>query len=122
MEIDDILADVTRDAGLAPPETDDLQELTRAWVAERVAPEILPYPEALMERVTGKIAAQIEVVEEQTGNMEPKTSFRLIVIQTELERVKFMVRSFLRARLAKVSFGCLSSSFSIFPQSVLLLC
>jgi hypothetical protein len=45
---------------------------------------------------------QIEIIEEQTGSMEPKTNFRLIVIQTELERFKFLVRSFLRARIAKV--------------------
>lgn len=47
---------------------------------------------------------QIEVVEMQTGDMDPKTNFRLIVIQTELERFKFLVRSFLRARIAKVFF------------------
>lgn len=47
---------------------------------------------------------QIELVEEQTGNMDPKTNFSLIIIQTELERFKFLVRSFLRARLAKVPF------------------
>lgn len=46
--------------------------------------------------------AQIEVVEEQVGNPDPKTNFRLIIIQTELERFKFLVRSFLRARIAKV--------------------
>jgi GINS complex subunit 4 len=34
--------------------------------------------------------------------MDPKTNFRLIIIQTELERFKFLVRSFLRARLSKV--------------------
>jgi len=45
---------------------------------------------------------QIELVEEQTGNMDPRTNFKLIVIQTELERFKYLVRSFLRARIAKV--------------------
>lgn len=34
--------------------------------------------------------------------MDPKTNFALIVIQTELERFKFLVRSYLRARLAKI--------------------
>ena len=34
--------------------------------------------------------------------MDPRTNFKLIVIQTELERFKFLVRSFLRARIAKV--------------------
>jgi GINS complex subunit 4 len=38
-----------------------------------------------------------------TGDMDPKTNFALIVLQTELERYKFLVRSFLRVRLSKVS-------------------
>jgi GINS complex subunit 4 len=37
-----------------------------------------------------------------TGDMDPKTNFALIVLQTELERFKFLVRSYLRARIAKV--------------------
>lgn len=37
-----------------------------------------------------------------TGDMDPKTNFALIVIQTELERYKFLVRSYLRVRIAKV--------------------
>ena len=41
---------------------------------------------------------------------DPRTSeeeyFRIVLIQTEAERVKFLVRSYLRARLHKV---CLSS-------------
>ncbi len=37
-----------------------------------------------------------------TGDMDPKTNFALIVIQTELERYKFLVRSYLRARIAKI--------------------
>ena len=58
MDIDDILADVSREA--EPQESRDLQELTRAWVAERVAPEILPYPEALLERVLERIKRQVQ--------------------------------------------------------------
>ncbi len=37
-----------------------------------------------------------------TGDMDPKTNFALIVIQTELERYKYLVRGYLRARIAKV--------------------
>ena len=37
-----------------------------------------------------------------TGDMDPKTNFALIVIQTELERYKFIMRSYLRARIAKI--------------------
>ena len=57
MEIDDILAEV--DGHAIPQETRDLQELTRAWVTERSAPEILPWPESLMERVLERIRKQV---------------------------------------------------------------
>lgn len=57
----------------------------------------------MFERVNARIKSQIEKVEDMTGDMDPKTNFALIVIQTELERYKFLVRSFLRARMAKVS-------------------
>jgi GINS complex subunit 4 len=59
--------------------------------------------DGLIERVNERIKKQIEKVEEMTGDMDPKTNFGLIVIQTELERWKYLVRSFLRARMAKVS-------------------
>ncbi|KAH0536324.1 hypothetical protein FGG08_006797 [Glutinoglossum americanum] len=111
MDIDDILADVGRDS--IPQETRDLQALTRVWVAERVSPEILAYPEALLDRTMERIRRQIEHVEMQTGNMDPKTNFRLIVVQTELERFKFLVRSFLRARIAKITRGVFLSCFSV---------
>lgn len=59
--------------------------------------------DGLFERMNERIKAQIEKVEEMTGDMDPKTNFALIVIQTELERYKYIVRSFLRSRIAKVS-------------------
>ena len=60
MDIDDILADVS-DTG-EPQETQDLQALTRAWVSERVAPELLPYPAVLMERILERVQVQVGVV------------------------------------------------------------
>ena len=57
MDIDDILAEV--DSHAIPRETRDLQELTRAWVTERSAPEILPWPDALMERILERIRRQV---------------------------------------------------------------
>ncbi len=58
--------------------------------------------DGLFERVNDRVKQQIEKVEEMTGDMDPKTNFSLIVIQTELERYKYLVRSYLRARIAKV--------------------
>ncbi|KIW03002.1 uncharacterized protein PV09_05660 [Verruconis gallopava] len=100
MDIDDILADI--DAQSVPQDSADLQQLTRLWVAERCAPELLPYPTDLMERILARISQQIESIEQATGNMDPKTNFKLIVLQTELERFKFLVRSLLRSRIAKL--------------------
>ena len=57
MDIDDILAELDQD-GL-PQETRDLQQLTRAWVSERSAPEILPWPAPLMSRVLERIRRQV---------------------------------------------------------------
>lgn len=57
MDIDDLLAEVAVDT--TPQETRDLQELTRCWVAERVAPEILPWPSDLMDRVQSRIRRQV---------------------------------------------------------------
>lgn len=41
MDIDDILREVDPIIDTIPSETRDLQALTRAWVAERCAPELL---------------------------------------------------------------------------------
>ncbi|EMR70705.1 GINS complex subunit [Eutypa lata] len=103
MDIDDILREVDPTFDSIPQETRDLQALTRAWVAERSAPELLHWPtDGFFDRINDHIKQQIEKVEEMTGDMDPKTNFALIVLQTELERYKFLVRSYLRARIAKI--------------------
>ena len=43
IDIDDILRDVDPTLHSVPQEKRDLQDLTRAWVAERSAPELLQY-------------------------------------------------------------------------------
>jgi GINS complex subunit 4 len=58
--------------------------------------------DGLIERVTNLIKSQIDTVETMTGDMDPKTNFSLIIIQTEVERWKFLIRSYLRARIAKI--------------------
>ena len=58
MDIDDILAEVDP-APAAPSEAVDLQELTRAWVNEKNAPELLPWPEELLDRVMERIRKQV---------------------------------------------------------------
>ncbi|KAG9248516.1 hypothetical protein BJ878DRAFT_399821, partial [Calycina marina] len=81
----------------------DLQALTRVWVNERGSFDLLQWPQdGLMDRVTSLIKLQISKVEDMTGDMNPKTNFGLIIIQTEVERWKFLLRSYLRCRIAKI--------------------
>ncbi|KAL3419269.1 DNA replication complex gins protein sld5 [Phlyctema vagabunda] len=122
MDIDDILRDATlshdyqlshdpfNSSSSVPTDTDsaqskesDLRALTRVWVNERCSPELLAWPPAqLVERVTERIRRQIEAVEMLTGDMDPRANFGLIVLQTELERWKFLVRGLLRVRISKI--------------------
>ncbi|KAI9890576.1 MAG: GINS complex subunit [Vezdaea aestivalis] len=101
MDIDDILDSVSAPIQI-PQQTLDHHALVRLWVAERSAPEILPWDESLMDRVMERIRKQVEHVEAETGNEDPKANFRLIIVQTDLERWKWLVRCYLRARLAKI--------------------
>jgi GINS complex subunit 4 len=106
------------------PRALDQQALTRAWINERVAPELLPYPTALVERCTRAVAGQIEVLEGMaSGGYQDDGGggggggggvFGMVVLQTELERFRFLLRGFLRARIAKVSFPPFFSSFLFF--------
>lgn len=85
----------------------DHQLLTRAWTSERCAPDVLPYPTELMERVMARVQAQIARIEDLAGGAEvsagQNTNLVLSVLQTDLSRTQFLVRSFLRQRLAKIT-------------------
>lgn len=59
LDISDILASVSEPS--QPQRTQDLQALTRAWVNERTAPELLPYPTELVDRVMGRVRMQVRV-------------------------------------------------------------
>ncbi|KAK6544081.1 GINS complex subunit [Orbilia ellipsospora] len=100
MDISDILREF--DAENAPSNSKDYEDLLKWWVNERAAPEILQYQDDLVERIMNRVRRQIEHIEDQTGNLDPRANFQLIIIQTELERVKFLIRSYLRTRIAKI--------------------
>ncbi|OKP11782.1 DNA replication complex GINS protein SLD5 [Penicillium subrubescens] len=120
MDIDDILASVDRGPGASPESAAlDHQQLTRFWVAERAVSEVLPWPAPLMERMMDRVRIQIETIEDlaassadtdmsntshthaQTHN--PNLNLRLSVLQTDLARTQYIIRSLLRARLAKLT-------------------
>ena len=130
IDISDILADVSRSQiysssshQYSSNDTDtftDHQLLTRAWTSERCSPELLPYPTDLMTRVMARVQSQISRIEDLANGMaEDSYSYAangtgkqgstqnanlvLAILQTDLSRTQFLVRSLLRQRLAKIT-------------------
>ena len=107
-----------------------LQRLVRHWMNERHAPDVLPIPEDRLSgpldhtrRQVGEMSASsssssnvvcdMGPLRSETAQLlrpEPSSSeeehFRIMFAQTEVERVKFVIRSYLRTRLFKVSMYC----------------
>ncbi|KAI0085250.1 GINS complex Sld5 component [Irpex rosettiformis] len=85
-------------------EETSLQKLTRYWMNERHAPDILPAQETLLGRLLDHIRKQSDDV--QLLRADPDASedehFRIMLVQTEIERVKFVIRSYMRTRLHKI--------------------
>ncbi|KJA17328.1 hypothetical protein HYPSUDRAFT_1103641 [Hypholoma sublateritium FD-334 SS-4] len=81
-----------------------LEQLTRHWMNERHAPDILPAQEALLAALLDHLRRQSDAVQLLRG--DPSTSeeehIRIMLVQTEIERVKFIVRSYVRTRLFKI--------------------
>lgn len=94
----------------APPfmfeeeEETPLQQLIRHWMNERHSPDILPNEGELLAGLLDHIRSQSETV--QLLRADPSSSeeehFRIMLVQTEVERVKFIVRSYIRTRLFKI--------------------
>ncbi|KDQ07792.1 hypothetical protein BOTBODRAFT_647737 [Botryobasidium botryosum FD-172 SS1] len=81
-----------------------LQRLTRWWINERGAPDILVWQAQLVEELLDSLHNQATMV--QHIRSDPRTSeqehFRVVLVQTEMERVKFLIRSYLRVRIHKI--------------------
>ncbi|KAF7594221.1 GINS complex subunit, partial [Aspergillus hancockii] len=130
MDIDDILATVDRkDASNPESAALDHQLLTRFWVAERGVSELLPWPGALMDRMMGRVRKQIETIEDlaasssdptptttNTYNNNPTLNLKLSILQTDLSRTQYLLRSTLRQRLAKITKNSMYYLLRISPQ------
>ena len=103
----------------------DHQLLVRQWTSERCSPSLLPYPTELMQRLVSRVAAQIARIEDltssvpeggangygygysnsSTGGLAGSKNLNLIlsILQTDLSRTQFIVRSLLRQRLSKIT-------------------
>jgi GINS complex subunit 4 len=112
MDIDDILADLDRTEPTSTATTAlDHQQLTRFWVSERAAPDVLKWPTDLMERVMSRVRKQIETIEDITAGVgingsntgSSNSNLTLSILQTDLSRKQYIIRSLLRQRLAKLT-------------------
>lgn len=80
-----------------------LQTVERAWLNEKFSPELLPhqndYVDCLLEQIKG-----------MEGNLAKlsKTDPKVDLHKLELERIKFVVTSYLRTRLKKIECFCVS--------------
>uniref|UniRef100_A0A0V0GCQ0 DNA replication complex GINS protein SLD5 n=1 Tax=Triatoma dimidiata TaxID=72491 RepID=A0A0V0GCQ0_TRIDM len=74
-----------------------LQILSEAWINEKLCPELLPhkseYVEVMME--------QIAQMEENVSRLS-STDLRNLIHRQELERIRYLIRSYLRIRLTKI--------------------
>ncbi|CAG5018058.1 unnamed protein product [Parnassius apollo] len=80
-----------------------LRTLQNAWQNERLAPEILPHQNDMVECMLGQIQHM-----ERNINKLPKTDFRASIHKMELNRIKFIICNYLKTRLYKIEKYCIS--------------
>ncbi|XP_013099123.1 DNA replication complex GINS protein SLD5 [Stomoxys calcitrans] len=74
-----------------------LEFLETAWTNEMCAPDILQHQSDMLELMMGQVAH----MEENMKDLD-KNDFRYIVHQMELERIRYIMASYLRCRLQKI--------------------
>ncbi|KZV84503.1 GINS complex, Sld5 component [Exidia glandulosa HHB12029] len=79
-------------------------KLMRLWQDERHAPDLLLFQGDVVERALQLLSDQGDLVtrlqtREDTSEEE---HFKMMLVRTEMERVKFVIRSYLRTRLYKI--------------------
>ncbi|ORX46805.1 GINS complex, Sld5 component [Hesseltinella vesiculosa] len=80
---------------------DNVLELTKVWMNERNAPELLPYRKQLVDFLIERIEDQAGLVmDHMSSNLENK--FISMLFQTEMERIRYLIKSYLRTRLHKI--------------------
>ncbi|GJJ70805.1 GINS complex subunit 4 [Entomortierella parvispora] len=82
-----------------------LLHLTQAWINERAAPDLLQYEEDSVTNLLARIEEQTATIDELDSGTETAMIIS-ILYQTELERVKFVLRSYLRTRISKLERYC----------------
>lgn len=114
MDIEDILQDFEKSS--APRNTKNLQlnlynRLVTAMLNARMAPDVLPYEHNLMQQVLSMLSKQQQYLldsheygDSNVGNgvISPDFKLQLMIVETEIERLNYLVRLYLRVRLSKL--------------------
>ena len=79
---------------------EDVLLMKRALTNEKVAPEILPFQERLVRDLKDQLDNQQAVIDETPTN--PDEAFASGLYQMEIDRINFMLASYLRTRLFKI--------------------
>ncbi|EIM19871.1 GINS complex, Sld5 component [Wallemia mellicola CBS 633.66] len=81
-----------------------LSQLVRSWVAERGAPVVLEWQGEIVDEVMSQIEEQSKIVDslKSDDRSTDEEHFQLILVQTEVERAKYVITSYVRARLSKI--------------------
>ncbi|KAG6844984.1 hypothetical protein H0H87_001927 [Tephrocybe sp. NHM501043] len=99
---DDVAISDARNVAFTLPTDEDtpLQQLIRHWANERNSPDILPAQEELLVLVLDHIRRQSQTVQllREDASTSEDEHVRIMLAQTEMERVKFIVRSYVRTR------------------------
>ncbi|XP_066143807.1 DNA replication complex GINS protein SLD5 [Euwallacea fornicatus] len=78
-----------------------IQLTEEAWLNEKFAPEILPHKSEIVDLLLG----QISYMEERLQQLQ-STDFKKAIHQMEVDRLRFLVTSYLRLRLEKIETFC----------------
>jgi len=110
---DDVFGDEARERNFDAcyePVDSEVMRLKRAWVQERLSPEMLPHEGALWASVKEAVETQEDVLERRArdrverGGAETDASDKLLddIMWMEVNRVKYLLREYLRTRLMKI--------------------
>ena len=81
----------------------DIERLKLALFNEKLAPVLLPHNDDLVKRIKELTKEQSDMIAELEATAEPTSMLQRSLYEMELERVNYMLRSYMRTRLLKIS-------------------
>lgn len=75
-----------------------LKELKELWISEKFCPELLKFNQDVVDHFLAEIEKKQDIIEKE------KDTIILHIYSLEMDRLKFLLSSYLRTRLKKVKF------------------